>query len=64
MTAFAATEPVYREPPVLARLFVQVFALSTQKWLLLGTWTADAVATGVLPFPEVTFQLARWWLSQ
>ena len=43
---------------------LEVFALSTQKWLLLGTWTADAVATGVLPFAEVTFHLARWWLTQ
>src|SRR5439155_5666309 len=29
MTAFAPDEPVYREPPALARLFVHAFALST-----------------------------------
>ena len=29
MTAFAADEPVYREPPALARVFVHAFALSS-----------------------------------
>lgn len=41
---------------------LEAFALSTEKWLLLGTWSEDAVVEGVAPFVEASFQVSHWWL--
>lgn len=41
---------------------LEAFSLSQGKWLLLGTWTEDAVAQGVAPFEGHAFDLSRWWL--
>lgn len=40
---------------------LEAFALSGATWMLQGTWTEDAVVSGLAPFPEQSFQLARWW---
>jgi Uma2 family endonuclease len=43
---------------------LEAFALTEHRWTLLGAWTGAAVVTGVAPFPELRFELARWWLSE
>lgn len=43
---------------------LEAFALNDQRWTLLGTWTGAAQVTGVAPFPEMRFDLARWWLTE
>ena len=43
---------------------LEAFALSERRWTLLGTWTGAAEVTGLAPFPELKFQLARWWLTE
>jgi len=42
---------------------LEVFALTEGRWTLLGTWTGAAEVTGVAPFPELRFELRRWWLT-
>lgn len=40
----------------------EAFTLLSGRWTLLGSWSDDEVAVGVEPFPELTFELTRWWL--
>lgn len=42
---------------------LEAFALTAGRWTLLGTWTGAAEVTGVAPFPELRFELRRWWLT-
>lgn len=42
---------------------LEAFALSGGKWTLQGTWTENAVVSGLEPFPEQSFEFARWWGS-
>lgn len=41
---------------------LEAFGLSGGRWLLLGMWSESQMAAGVDPFPEVQFDLSRWWL--
>lgn len=41
---------------------LEAFTLSAGRWLLQGMWSEKQIATGVDPFPELQFDLARWWL--
>jgi Uma2 family endonuclease len=43
---------------------LEAFSLTSGKWLLLGTWSEDAVATGVQPFPDHPFHMSHWWLPR
>lgn len=43
---------------------LEAFALNDQRWTLLGAWTGAAEVTGLAPFPELRFDLARWWLTE
>ena len=69
MTAFAADEPVYREPPALARLFVHAFALSSPLLSLVALVLPGALLARygmeVDEDPETTLeaQLARFDLE-
>lgn len=42
---------------------LEAFALSTKRWVLLGMWSEAQTVTGLDPFPELTLELARWWLN-
>ncbi len=42
---------------------LEAFELVGAAWQLQGTWSADAVVKGLAPWPELTIQLADWWLD-
>ncbi len=41
---------------------LEAFSLSGPRWVLLGMWSENEVASGIDPFPEAQFDLGRWWL--
>lgn len=42
---------------------LEAFQLVGAAWQLQGTWSNDDVIKGLEPFPELTVQLADWWLA-
>ncbi len=42
---------------------LEAFKLQQDLWLHLGTWTEADTVTNLEPFPELTFELSRWWLT-
>lgn len=42
---------------------LEAFKLQQDLWLHLGTWTENDIVTNLEPFPELTFELSRWWLA-
>ena len=41
---------------------LEAFALTGTRWVLLGMWSEAQTVNGVDPFPELSLELARWWL--
>lgn len=42
---------------------LEAFQLVGAAWQLQGTWSESDVIKGLEPFPELTVQLADWWLA-
>ena len=41
---------------------LEAFTLNSKRWVLLGMWSEAQTVSGIDPFPELTLELARWWL--